>query len=108
MTNVIVTYPQSRGGLKGLQVKINASEDPEREVFWEFGVLPKELTIGERIYITCNNVIQGYFVCDDIEEASCFGGKAFVVLRDWTPVTTPIAYESVRGFHYLRGGKLDE
>jgi hypothetical protein len=100
MTNIIVTFPQSKGGIQGLKEKIKYSQDPELETYWEFKRFPKKLEIGERIYITCNGVIQGYFIFCDIERPA-WQGTTLAFLCDWTPIHTPIPYVSFQGFHYI-------
>jgi hypothetical protein len=100
--NIIVTFPQSDGGLEGLKEKIEHSKDPNLETFWEFKRFPKKFAFGDRLYICCGGVIQGYFIYSDVDIPVLQGESTRAIIEDWTPVTTPIAYISFRGYQYLQ------
>jgi len=96
--DVKVTLPKSRGGLEHLYDKADAIGMIPT---WEFGRFPKDLQIGDRLYVVCEGFLRGYFIVEEIE-------PGLVHLGEWVGFEDdPIPHEPVRGFQYVRDrGKL--
>ena len=99
--DVVVTLPKAKGGLKHLQEKINATEEPGFRLYayWFFLRLPKELHSDSRIYVVCEGYLRGYFTIYEILHDNR------VIFEMWYPVDQ-IQMKGFQGFRYYK--KEDE
>lgn len=93
MTDIVVTL--GKNDLEHLYEKT-----VDRGSFWIMKRLPKDLTVGEKIFITCSGSILGYFDLEDIEEDEP-GGENMLVFGLWHPIKR-IPMKGFQGFRYRK------
>jgi len=95
MMDVMVTLPKSRGGLEHLYDKAFAFG---MEPYWEFRRRPKNLEIGDRLFVICDGALRGSF---DVYEILHEEGMWYAYLSDWKPIEPPIPMKGFQGFRYM-------
>ena len=93
MTDVLVTLPISRGGLKHLDEKILATLNYSMEVFWEFKRVPIQLDVGDKLFVVCEGHIRGSFYVSSIEEYR-------VILNRWKKLEPIQKMKGFQGYRY--------
>ncbi len=95
MSDILVTLPISRGGLKHLGEKILASLNYSKLVFWEFKRIPKKLAVGDRLFIVCEGFIRGSFYVSSME-------KNRVILNSWKALEPPQVMKGFQGYRNIK------
>ena len=95
MTDVLVTLPISRGGLKHLEEKILATLDYSMIVFWEFNRIPKKLNAGDKLFVVCEGYVRGSFYVSGLEEHR-------VILNSWKKLEPIQKMKGFQGYRYTK------